>query len=429
MSKANEMKMPADYNEAARPEFAANDFAERLDACVDVENEEFLLDELSQEEILQEENAIRLLMEEYIMPNNFNTNLLEPQEISAVEQQRILNQTMQNVRGRQNTAGQSQRRGLPRRRLWVFGLAAVMLLAMSSLAVAQFALNPDFLGFFNAERDQLPQQSGQEINMQDSNENGTLTVEQVLGDSQSVYVLLDFMAPEGMVLDKETYQWDQAFAMLSESTGAGYYFEDLPDDDPTDNHLRMMLCLQTDVSLKGQRLTLNLGGLKGYSPEARDYTQQLPGEWRLSFVLDYTPTSEVVPQDVDIQLGEATLHVNHLEISPFTIIVDANINNPEGYQPPEGYVEPQGGSVEMQEDGTEKMISYADFPLEVKLGDLLGDFNFFTVTLQDGTVLETSGGGSHAENNHHQIIFSFNQLLNLDDIASINYLGQELKLH
>lgn len=428
MSKANEMKMPADYNEAACPEFAANDFAERLDACVDVENEEFLLDELSQEEILQEENAIRLLMEEYIMPNNFNTDLLEPQGISAVEQQRILNQTMQNVRGSQNAAGQSQRRGLPRRRLWVFGLAAVMLLAMSSLAVAQFALNQDFLGFFNAERDQLPQQSGQEINMQDSNENGTLTVEQVLGDSQSVYVLLDFMAPEGMVLDKETYQWDQAFAMLSESTGAGYYFEDLPDDDPADNHLRMMLCLQTDVSLKGQRLTLNLGGLKGYSPEARDYTQQLPGEWRLSFVLDYTPTSEVVPQDVDIQLGEATLHVNHLEISPFTIIVDANINNPEGYQPPEGYVEPQGGSVEMQEDGTEKMISYADFPLEVKLGDLLGDFNFFTVTLQDGTVLETSGGGSHAENNHHQIIFSFNQLLNLDDIASINYLGQELKL-
>ena len=45
-----------------------------------------------------------------------------------------------------------------------------MLLAMSSLAVAEFALNKDFLGFFNAESGQLPQQSGQEINMQDSNE-------------------------------------------------------------------------------------------------------------------------------------------------------------------------------------------------------------------------------------------------------------------
>ena len=50
--------------------------------------------DLGAEEILQEEIAIQHLMEGYIMPNNFNTDLLEPQEISAVEQQRILNQTM-----------------------------------------------------------------------------------------------------------------------------------------------------------------------------------------------------------------------------------------------------------------------------------------------------------------------------------------------
>ena len=50
------------------------------------------------------------------------------------------------------------------------------------------------------------------------------------------------------------------------------------------------------------------------------------------------------------------------------------------------------------------------------------------MTLQDGSVLQTSGGGGNAELNHHQIIFSFNQLLNLEDIASIKYQGQELQL-
>lgn len=419
MNRANETpkctEKCTDYNEAAcaRRELAvAEQAAMNIDKCVDV----------GDEEILQEENAIRLLMEEYIMPNDFNTDLLEPQEISAGEQQRILQKTMQNMQNEPRAA----RRGLPRRRLWIFGLAAVMLLAMSSLAVAEFALKQDFLGFFNAESGQLPQQSGQEINMQDSNENGALTVEQVLGDSQSVYVLLDFVAPEGTALDKITYQWERADVMLSESRGAGYYFEVLPDDDPADNHLRMMLCLQTETSLKGQRLDLNLGGLKGYSPEDRDYTQQLPGEWKLGFVLDYTPTSEVLPQNVDIQLGEATVHVNSLEISPFTIIVDMDVDNPEGYVPPEGYVEPQGGGVEMAADGTERMIPYSERPIEIRLGDVLGDLDFFTVTLQDGTVLETNGGGGHSEKNHHQMIFGFNQLLTVEDIASINYLGQEL---
>ena len=56
--------------------------------------------DLGAEEILQEEIAIQHLMEGYIMPNNFNTDLLEPQEISAVEQQRILNQTMKPAQWR-----------------------------------------------------------------------------------------------------------------------------------------------------------------------------------------------------------------------------------------------------------------------------------------------------------------------------------------
>lgn len=389
--------------------------------------------DLGAEEILQEEIAIQHLMEGYIMPNNFNTDLLEPQEISAVEQQRILNQTMQHMQNGQNgpsrqSTARSRRSGVPRRKLWVFGLAAVMLLAMSSLAVAEFALNKDFLGFFNAESGQLPQQSGQEINMQDSNENGTLRVEQVVGDSQSVYVLLDFVAPEGTVLNYDSYIWERAHVSLSESTGAGYYFEELPDDDPADNHLRMMLCLQTNVSLKGQRIDLDLGGLKGYITEDMDYTQPLPGEWKLGFVLDYTPTSDVLPQNVDIKLGEATAHVSSLEISPFTIIVDVDVDNPEGYMPPVGYVEPQGGSVEIADDGTEKMIPYSESPVEIKISDLLADLDRFEVTLQDGSVLQTSGGGGNAELNHHQIIFSFNQLLNLEDIASIKYQGQELQL-
>ena len=96
--------------------------------------------------------------------------------------------------------------------------------------------------------------------------------------------------------------------------------------------------------------------------------------------------------------------------------------------PPAGYVEPQGGSVEIADDGTEKMIPYSESPVEIKISDLLADLDRFEVTLQDGSVLQTSGGGGNAELNHHQIIFSFNQLLNLEDISSIKYQEQELQM-
>lgn len=371
----------------------------------------------------KQELTIQQLMEGYIMPKDFNTDLLETQALSHDEEQRILQQTLQ--RG-QKTA--EPRRGIPRRKMWVFGLAAVMLLAMSSLAVAEIALKQDFFGFFNAESGQIPQQSGQEVNLQAGNEAGTLTVEQVLGDSKTVYVLLDFVGPEGVALDKDMYQWDKAYVSLSGSSGLGYYFENLPDDNPTDNHIRMMLCLNADSSLQGQQMDLELGDLKCYDPDAMDYTQAVGGDWKLSFKLDYTPSSQKINQDFDIMLGEATVHVNAIEVSPFTVILDLDVSNPEGYVAPEGYEEPEGGGVAILDDGTEVPYSYADSPVEVRLGDLLSDLDYFKITLQDGTVLDTYGGGGSSEPQHYEIIFEFNHILDLDEIASINYLGQELKL-
>ncbi len=370
----------------------------------------------------QQELTIEQLMEGYIMPKDFNTNLLEPQGLSREEEQRILQQTLSRVQQ------PAPRRGIPRRRMLVFGLAAVMLLAMSSLAVAEFALKQDFFGFFNAGAGQIPQQSGQEVNKQVSNEAGTLTVEQVLGDSKTVYVLLDFVGPEGLALDQDMYQWDKAEVWLSKANGLGYSFESLPDDNPTDNHIRMMLCLNSGTSLQGQQMDLTLGDLKFYNPDDLDYTQVVGGEWKLSFKLDYTVSSSLIKQDLDIMLGEAKVHVNSLEVSPFTVILDVDVSNAEGYVAPEGYVEPQGGGVEILEDGTEVPFDYADSPAEVKIGDLLSDLDYFTITLKDGTVLDTYGGGGNSEPGHYQIIFEFKQILNLNEIASINYLGQELNL-
>lgn len=321
-------------------------------------------------------------------------------------------------------------RSMGRRRWLTFGLAAVLVLAMSSLTLAQFGLAPDFLRFFNAGEGGTGalQPSGQEVMQQASDNGATLTVEQVVGDRHSVYVLLDFLAPEGVVLDKDSYDWEDAWVNAEGSTGCGYYFEMLPDDNPADNHIRIMLCLSTNNSLQGDTLNLNLGNLRAYDPATYDYMTAVAGSWKLNFKLDYIPNYQVIDQDATIKLGEATARVESIEISPISLILDIDIDNPQGYEPLPGYVEPTGGGVAMDSDGNEVFYDYGDSPVEVRLGDFLGDLDNLVVTLKDGTVLDTQGGGGHTELDHSQIIFSFNRILNVDDIASVRYCGQELTL-
>lgn len=369
-------------------------------------------------------------------------------ELSPAERQRILAGLMQRIEGDNNmnlnnitenmheiheeraNTPRVRARSMGRRRWLTFGLAAVLVLAMSSLTLAQFGLAPDFLRFFNAGEGGAGalQPSGQEVMQQASDNGATLTVEQVVGDRHSVYVLLDFLVPEGVVLDKDSYDWENAWVNAEGSTGCGYHFEMLPDDNPADNHIRIMLCLNTDNSLQGDTLNLELGSLRAYDPATYDYMTAVAGSWKLNFKLDYLPNYQIIDQDVAVKLGEATARVESIEISPISLILDIDIDNPQGYEPLPGYVEPEGGGVAMDADGNEVSYDYADSPVEVRLGDFLGDLDNLVVTLKDGTVLDTQGGGGHTELNHAQMIFSFNRILNVDDIASIKYCGQELKL-
>lgn len=369
-------------------------------------------------------------MNDFVIDEDF----LVAGELTELEQERILSRVMEQAGLKQPAA----RRGLSRKRTWTLALVAVMTLAFAGMAVAQFSLDRDFLGFFNASEQQAGalQQAGQEVMRQASDNGATLTVEQVVGDRRSLYVLLDFAAPAGTVLDADTYNWREAWLDLSESSSAGYYFENLPDDDPTDNHIRMLLCLNTESSLSGQQLSLNLGDLQGYYPEIMDYQVTTEGNWQISFTLDYTPSFRVIGQEAAIQLGSATAHVTELEISPISLAVTAQIDNPEGFAPPAGYVEPQGGSVAFDEGGSvafdeggsELAAGSFEIPVAERMSDFMGDLASLTVTLKDGSILETRSGGGHTDDSTAQMIFTFDRILDIEDIASVVYCGQELKL-
>lgn len=361
------------------------------------------------------------LMNNFVIEDEF----LAEGDLTEMEQKRILNKVLA-------AAGQQpeKKRGLSRKSIWTLGLVAVMTLALGSLALAQFSVSRDFFGFFNADERQatVMQQSGQEVMQQVTDNGATLTVEQVLGDKKSMYVLMDFAAPEGTVLDAESYDWQGAVVNLSESIGMGYYFENLPDDDPTDNHTKIMLCLDTERSLSGQTLNLDFSDLRKYDPEKFDYETVVTGNWKLAFKLDYTPQTQEISQTAEIMLGSTRARVTNLEISPFTMALTIETDNPEGFQPLAGYVEPEGGGVAYDADGNEVSYGYWETPVEVRLNDFLGDLDNLTVTLKDGTVLDTQGGGGHSEGNVSQEIFSFNRILNIDEIASIVYCGEELTL-
>lgn len=398
-----------------------------------------LLDDIMARLLAEQENNMQSIYDEVYS----DVNAAPQQELGQAEQQRILQSVLRRIgeaeeenvmsaysNNNNNNDDKIKVYRLGHKRWLTFGLAAVLMLAMSSLALAEFGLAPDFLGFFNADGAGAGSlhQSGQEIMQQASDNGATLTVEQVVGDRYSVYVLLDFVAPEGVVLDKEVYEWGQPWVDAKGSSGCGYHFVRLPDDDPTDNHIRMMLCLSASSSLQGDTLNLNFRDLKGYSVADQEYKLAVEGNWQLSFKLDYAINSQRIPQGVDVQLGDAVARVVDMELSPISLILNVEMLNPEGFEPLAGYEAPQGGGMSIDQDGNEVYYDYLEEPIEIRMNDFLGDMDNLVVTLKDGTVLDTRSGGGSMELNKAQISFSFDRILNVEDIASITYCGQTLNI-
>lgn len=264
---------------------------------------------------------------------NIASEMLEPTE---EQKGRIFN----NILNEHKKADSKEKGFRPVRRLRHALVAAAMICLITTTAFAASSLGLDmkFLNFLNSsggEQAEYLSNGAYIVDKRVKNKNGTLEIKQVLGDSNLTYILMDFTAPEGVVLDADRYQFESSLDGVDSYHGAyGYGFAKLGDENPQDNKISMVMILNTEQSLMGGKIKLKFKDLQeapdlpktfeeaaGRDSEAFAFKTAVEGAWSTSFKLDfkdcsktYTPNSKVM-----VYGYEATL--KSIAISPISVTV------------------------------------------------------------------------------------------------------------
>lgn len=184
----------------------------------------------------------------------------------------------------------------------------------------------EFLGATTAEQAEPLIAGAQTVNKTVKNAGSTLTVREVLGDRDNLYLLLNFTAPKGTVLDDYDYRFRQDSVTVdfgSDWKGIGY--TKLEDDDPGDNSLDLVMHIKADNISKDGTMTLRLGELEAASGYGEPYVSlDIPGEWKVSFPLRCGDSSLTWEMRLPVTLYGQEAVVTEVSLSPLSVTVKGN---------------------------------------------------------------------------------------------------------
>lgn len=306
-----------------------------------------------------------------------------------------------------------ERQHTPRRRLLRGALISAVccaLIGTSAFAAVSLGLMDGLRAFLQPatpEQAEWLAQGAYVVDKSDRNANGTLEVKQVVGDCNLVYLLLEFTAPEGTVLDLDGYRFHGSLDVGQQTTGAG--FVKIADGNENDNHMTLVMCESLREPIAGKRANLALSDLEGANV-GEEYQPILSGSWSIRFPLDFEDCSVTYPMAQAIPVEGYDMTLQSISISPLSITLRAN--------------SPYTREIVRSLD--EKSAPYsADSP------------RWFPVTIHyaDGSTETASHHGrlgSTTEINHLSgdilDIITFDTLINTKEIASIEICGITIAL-
>lgn len=291
-------------------------------------------------------------------------------------------------------------------------IAAVfcILIGTSAFAAVSFGLMDGLRTFLQPatpEQAELLAQGAYVVDKIDRNPNGTLEVKQVIGDSNLVYLLLEFTAPEGTVLDLDGYRFNGSLDAGRHTTGAG--FVKIADADENDNLITLVMCAPTRAPIAGKHAKLKLSDLEGANMGA-DYQTVLTGSWSVSFPLDFEDCSITYPVAQTLSAEGYDITLQSISISPLSVTLRAN----------------SPYTREISQSLNEKYAPYSDnsprwFPVTIHYADGSTETSSRSVRM-----------GSTSEMNHLSgdilDIITFDSLINSKTIDSIEICGTAIAL-
>lgn len=235
------------------------------------------------------------------------------------------------TRRKPETRQAAKKRPLSVRHIAAVAAVVCLLSVLSVAAVAQVNAGPTLGGAFTGDQAGYDQSSGV-IGRSVVNDGWTITITDCVGDESYCYLGVEVEAPEGMVLDGDYYLMDAEFDsnMRSKGNGGGWdsLLRPLPDDDSTDNKVRMVYgWSEMGAGLSGARVRLKLNNFFeqfDYNWDEHDWNKEYLsyGEWDFGWMTaDYTNSVKHIPleEDILIEGGDGLLLADEVVASPLGV--------------------------------------------------------------------------------------------------------------
>lgn len=218
----------------------------------------------------------------------------------------------------------------------IVGIAAACLMTAGALAAV---LHPGLRGYFtpaSPAEEQVVEQGIYQLDRSLTYNGWTMTLDECIGDENSVFIWITLTAPEGTSLEvPEGGGFDVRYRLAEMperwngcQIQGGFY----PDADPSDNQVSFCCQLSTNDGIRGETISLRVESIQGYGWEELDdgtkemnFLPQLTTDiqdhqWVFKDVaLDYPDQTVVLEPNVQVPYldGEATL--TQVRISPLTV--------------------------------------------------------------------------------------------------------------
>lgn len=345
------------------------------------------------------------------MSNNSIQQIFEALTPSVEQKEKTLHSILLNSQ-MEHLVDDKRKRPVPPVRLVrraVFAAVLMLCLTTTAFAAVYMGLDEAFIKFLKpVNHDQAVHLSNGAylVNKTINNKYGSLTIKQVIGDSNLTYILMDFTAPEGTVLNAARYR----FHNVSEIS-QGYHstgFEMLDDGDPDDNKLSLVMSILTKNSLAGQNLNFKLYDLQAADPLPGIFDTVIPGSWETSFTLNFKENSTLYEVDQGITMYGYEAILKTIAVSPISITLKIDSGSLKEINKAVGRSEEIAPNVYLD-----------DFPVTIKYKD----------GTAETTRIFTGLAASEYLSNQMLTIKTFDSLINEKEIASFVFFGKEIPVN
>lgn len=297
-----------------------------------------------------------------------------------------------------------------KRRVHVGALAAVLLVCLATTAVAASYIGLDeaffrFLKPVNEEQAQQLSSGAYHVDKQVALKQGTVNIKQVIGDSNLAYIVMDFTAPAGTVLDAARYRFEYGTLLGTKEQFLSTGYQVLDDPDSHDNTITLVMSIMTHNSLQGEKVTLSLDDMQAAGPFPGEFRTIFPGTWEADLQLDFRNVAAEYEVNKHVSLYGHQAKLKTVAVSPISIALKLEAADLKSIYDAAG---------ERKEVGPNEYLD--QFPVTI----LYKDGTTETTRIFDGIQLGSLGSGQQL------LVKRFAQVINDKEIASLRFFGLEI---